>query len=594
MKYEVLTNEDEIKKLIVYHNHNSEYVVLDTETTSKDPREAKLLDIQMTGYDSDSVVIFGAEHAKLLLWISVTQVWQNFKYDFLVLLRHGVNLRTGHLKLRDPMLMSHLLNENRPSHSLDSWVQELTGDDYKERFWSTYDSYEAAPLDVRLEYGAKDIVYTAKVYEHLKTALSLDGISNTLVCHVHSLALALYDTEVRGVGINLDYVIDTGVRLKGYIEDLRPRMTFLCEDEIAIVVADMWRIERDKRKTEKGKAGVPMPEFSFESPKQLISLLYDVLALPEQRNEKTRNVSVDYDSLEKIRHLHPVVDLIQEYREHVKVYGTYIEGTLERQVGGRIYPSFNINGTKTGRISHSNPNLGNLPKSGGIRAMFVPDDGHQLVSADYGMLEVVIEAHYTQDKNLLKIVREGASKHDITAKALGISRDMAKTVNFASAYWCGPNKIAQILGVSNAEGKKAFDLLWETYSGPKKLKELTDKMVNQGIDIETLFGRKRRFEVKRRQMWDKDYRRAYNARIQGTGADCTNVSFYRAHHELQALGIGHGVLTVHDELVMSIKKEHVEQGREIIRRVMVDIGPEIRLSVPLTVAVSEGMNRWED
>lgn len=586
-------DEDELRVLIWWHNTYSSHVTLDTETTDKDPRVAILVDVQISGRTIEEAFSFDGKHAHLLRDLTTPiQIWQNFKYDWLVLLRHGVDLRDR--PFRDPMLMSHLLDENRPSHSLDSWVQELFNDDYKQKFWENNETYLSASNDDRLFYGCQDVYRTRQVYDHLEKQLSLDAIPSALIHHVHELARALYETEISGVAIDLEYLMAKGVDVKRDIDDIAPRMAFLCEEEISQVVADMWRIERDKRKTEKGKAGVQCPAFIFESPKQLMSLLYGKLKLPPQKNEKTKCVSVDYASLEKIRGAHPVVSLIQEYREKVKVYGTYIEGTLDRQVAGRIYPEFRINGTKTGRISHSNPNLGQLPSSGGIRGIYVPDPGYQIISADYGMLEVVVEAHYTQDKNLLKIIQEGASKHDITAKALGISRDVAKTLNFAGQYFCGPSKFAQLLGCSKGEGQKAFDQFWATYSGPKKLKEQTDRMVNQGIDIVTLFGRKRRFEVRRRQVWDKDFRRAYNARIQGSGADLTNVSFYRIHQELKRLDIGKGLWTVHDENLIAVRIGCVEQVQAIIKKHMVDIGVEMGLSVPLTVQVSEGMDRWED
>jgi DNA polymerase I-like protein with 3'-5' exonuclease and polymerase domains len=103
VKFKKLNTAVEVLNVIRQNNHESEFVVLDTETTDKNPRLAKLIDIQMSCPQEDCAVLFDAEHLPLLTRIKVPVVLHNFKYDFIVAHRHGVDLRC--LKVYDTMLM---------------------------------------------------------------------------------------------------------------------------------------------------------------------------------------------------------------------------------------------------------------------------------------------------------------------------------------------------------------------------------------------------------------------------------------------------------------------------------------------------------
>jgi DNA polymerase-1 len=426
MKFTRLNTKEELSSLLEYHESHSEFVVIDCETTSKHVREAELIDVQLSGRGKDEVVIFSAEIAPLLTNLNkrLVIVGHNYKYDAHVLFRHSIDLLDH--TWRDTLLIGHLIYENRESYSLDSYVKELFDDDYKEKFWAAHKSYQAASDEDKIEYACKDIIYTTRLYEKLSQDLLRECIPNELVCHTHRLQSSLLRTEIAGIRVDLEYLEQLGIRIKGRINELEPQMRSLVKDEIETLELEDWSKELDKRKTEKGKANVSRPVFNFESSAQLSRLLYGQLGLSVQRNEKTKAVSTDYASLEKIKVDHPIVELIQENRDLQKVYGTYINGTLDRVHEERIYPEFRIAGTVTGRISHSNPNLAQLPKQGGVRGIYVPNRGRKLISADYSQLEVVIEANLTGDKNLIRMLENGESKHDLTARELGCDRIQLK------------------------------------------------------------------------------------------------------------------------------------------------------------------------
>jgi DNA polymerase-1 len=595
-KYWPLSTLEDVQKRIAMINASGEPAVLDIETTGLDRFKDTIISAQLCVAGSEHAYYIEKEHVHALADLTCPLVLHNFKFDFAFLEYNGINMRVEGRQVFDTMLMHHLLDENA-SHALDDIVQERWGDKYKEIFWSKYKSFQEAPLDEQINYASRDVVYTGLLYRLLGEQLALSGVPEQLVSHVHSLALALYDTEVRGVRVDLDYLVRVGEELTTKIDSARIAMREAAPDAVEAVELNQWLEELEKRKSPKGRERVVKPSFNWDSGKQLQALVYGELGVePVTKKSKTTgqvSPTLDDAALEQINDKHPIISLLRDYRANQKVFGSFIEGTLERHVGGRIYPSFSVNGTVTGRISSSNPNLQQLPRDGGIRGIYVPDEGHLLISCDYAQLEVVVAAHYSKDPNLLKIIYEGASKHDITAQALGIARQLAKTVNFACQYQCSHYKVASILGVSANEGLHAWNKYWETYAGEKKVIDECKAKVDSGQPITSIFGRRRRFPKVFSQKWEREaaYRQAYSSLIQGTGADITHKAFYTlaAHMELRRLG--RALFEVHDEILIGAKEACAEDATRLLIDTMVEAGKV--LSVPLGVDCSKPLSRWE-
>jgi DNA polymerase-1 len=593
--YKELSTTDDVLRLIRYHNDIRLPVALDTETTGLDPRKDKLLKIILTGYDDSSACMFDAEFATCLNQLDpkVPLILHNFKFDFHFLMYAGVDLRKH--TVTDTMLLHHLLDETAP-HGLDAIVQGIWQDSYKEKFWEANADFASAPSDQQLEYACKDVIYTKLIYKSFLSEIATSQIPQSLIESTHRLALALYDTELLGVKVDVDFLISKGAELKQQILEKNLAMHGAVTGPVEVVRLRNWVKELEKRKTDKGRAGVPKPEFSFDSQKQVMQLLYDTLKLPVQTNEKTKKPSVDDDALSRIQDKHLVIPMLRDYRGVQKVYTSYIEGTLERKHGDRIYPSFNINGCVTGRISSSNPNLQQLPRDGGIRGIYIPDPGFKFVSSDYKQLEIVIAAHFSQDRNLLKIVLEGASQHDITAEGLKVPRSTAKSINFAMQYGAGVGKIQSILSCSKKDAELAWNKYWETYSGLKALIDDCHAKVNSGDAVVTPFGRHRRFPTEWPEPWmkGKAKRQAFNFLIQGTGADITHCAYGNVWRIMKLKGWGRSLLEVHDEIVIMPSEACVEKASEMLKYEMVAVGTQIGLKVPLSVDCSGPMDRWED
>lgn len=563
-------------------------LALDTETSGLNPRIDRLLDIVLAS--GNEAIIFSPLYLSALKSCNNEFIMHNAKFDLAFLYYSGLDL-TRHL-VWDTMLMDHLRNENEP-HALDHIVQTRYKDNYKELFWTEYKDYESANDLDKIEYACKDAIYTYRLYKDLRDELHKETVPASLIMHVHKLAMALVQTEIRGVKVDLSYIAQLGESLVSKRNILDKEARASAQTEIDILELEYWQKEMNKRKMVSSRRKIPRPVFNLASTKQLQDLLYNQLDLPIQYN-KQRKSTTDDAALTKLSDKHPAVEKIRDLRQVEKLIGTYVEGTLERQEQGRIYPLFKINGTVTGRISSENPNLQNLPCDGDIRGMYVPDAGHRLISSDFAMLEVVIEAHYSQDKQLLRIINEGASKHDITAEALGIERGLAKTLNFAMQYRCGIFKVSNILKIGQKEAEKVFNKYWETYAGANQVFNECKAKVDSGRPIISLFGRQRRLATKFEQEWQRDaaYREAYSALIQGTGADLTHAAFYEIADILRNRCLGQALFEIHDEILIQAKIDTCTESAEVLRSVMNGIGDKYKLSVPLNCQVGVPMQRW--
>lgn len=589
MRFSYLKDAAEVLSFI--EGLHAPVIAIDTETTGLDPRTDKLLYI-IVG-DGTQAAMFDAEQAPLLHMIPTdrTLVLQNFRFDYQFLSRTGVDLPH---RVRDTMLLHHLLDEEAP-HGLDAQVQAKWGDRYKEEFWAKYASMDEATIEDKTAYACKDAIYTALLYDDLVLRLHRDGIPDSLVEHVHRLALALYETERDGVCVDVDYLVKTGRELYFKTRDMTKSMRQSGGLPIELMEIRLWQKEIDKRTSDRGKANVPKPDFNFNSAPQLCELLYGVMRLPVQRNQKTKSVTVDDDALETLKEHHPLIPALQEYRGAQKVFSSFIEGTLEKLYQGRIYPSLNVNGTVTGRISASNPNLQQLPREGAIRGMYVPDPGDRLLTCDYSQLEIVLAAHFSNDPVLLDLIASGRSMHDHTANSVGIARQDAKTLNFLCIYGGTEYRASIALGITVPQAKRILDKLWETYRGLKSAIDECHQLVDQGLPIVTPFGRKRRLNTlgQTKQAVERMKRQAFNALVQGTGADLTSQAFYLVSEAMREQGMGRALFPVHDEIVVSTKITCVDKAKRLLMEQMVEVGRMAKLRLPLSVECSEPLERWQ-
>ena len=309
--------------------------------------------------------------------------------------------------------------------------------------------------------------------------------------------------------------------------------------------------------------------------------------------------------LEKLRGLHPIIDLISSYREVTKLKNTYVD-TLPQMVdkNSRVHTTFNLTIAQTGRLSSTEPNLQNIPirteLGKNIRTAFVAEKGNVLVSADYSQFELRLAAALSDDKDMISAFNRDADIHAETASAiLGIptnkltkeQRSTAKAVNFGIMYGLGPHGLSVGTGMTFTEAR---DFIKRYFEIRPKLKEyidlLREKADKQGY-VETLLGRRRptpdvhssNFAVR-----EAAYRAAVNMPLQGTAADIMKMAMVAVAQKLPAGA--KMLLQIHDSLIVECPDGKAKEVGKILKETMEGI---YKLPVKLTVDISTGKNWGE-
>lgn len=559
-------------------------IAIDTEYVPGDPRTTKLTSIIIAD-ESRAWLISPPLLPMLTPMIRARKALflQDYdRCDTIILYQHGCDIRDCNTyNLID---MHHLIDENA-DHSLGARVLQTFNDDYKIRLKGHYDD---------IEYQGKDGIYTYRLGLQDLTYLTQNNLE-ALYNHVRNTSNVLLNTTLNGIFVDEELVNKTYVEMGKKINEFLPKLRWEFKDACTGWELKKWQEEINKRSTHRGKLGVPRPEFSFASDQQVRWLLYEYIGIPIESKTKKGNPSTDYETLKSFVERYPAIQTLVDYKETKSVFSTFVVGIKERIENGKIYPHFNVSGTTTGRISHSNPNMGNLPTDGVIRNFFLPSPGYVIIGADYSQLEVVIEASLTRDPQLLRIINEGVSKHDITAEGLGVDRNTGKTLNFALQYGAGVQKVAKLLGISKESAEDVFSKYWNIYSGVKALKEETVKALEEKGKVINLFGRIRHLSKSSKHWeWEKSKRQGYNFLIQGVAGDCCNMAMWKVDKLLKFQGIGRVLFTVHDEIVCEVldNPQIVELCKTALKRIMESISEVIDLNPRLTAKTYGPLAFW--
>ncbi|WP_028305527.1 MULTISPECIES: DNA polymerase I [Desulfitobacterium] len=345
--------------------------------------------------------------------------------------------------------------------------------------------------------------------------------------------------------------------------------------------------------------------FNINSPQQLGHILFEKLGLPPMKKTKT-GYSTDADTLEELRTQHPIVDKVLDYRQLSKLMSTYVNGLLAQIHEERVHTTFQQTVTATGRLSSTEPNLQNIPirlELGRLlRKVFTPtQEGWVLLSADYSQIELRILAHYSQDQVLCESFSLNQDVHTRTASEVfgvpmeDVTKDMrrkAKAVNFGLIYGLTDFGLGRDLGVPRKEAKTYIEKYFHRYEGVKRYLEEIVVKAKEEAQVRTLLNRLRRIpELRHPNRVQRQFgeRIAMNTPIQGTAADVMKLAMLGVAEALKPYR-ANLLLQVHDELVIEVAPEDVEEVAKVVRDEMENAFP---LSVPLTVECKTGPN-WYD
>jgi len=429
------------------------------------------------------------------------------------------------------------------------------------------------------EYAAEDADVTFRLKQILEKELA-----------ANELEKLFYEIEMPLMKV-LVIMEKTGVRIDS--EALRQSSEILTEN--------MLKLEKEIYEMAGG-------EFNINSPVQVGEVLFDRLHLDDKaKKTKTGQYSTSEDVLEKLRHKHPIVDKILEYRGLKKLLSTYIDALpqLIHPKTGKIHTSYNQTNTATGRLSSSNPNLQNIPirdeLGKEIRKAFIPEENSLFLSADYSQIELRVMAHLSNDQNMIEAFRNGLDIHAATAakiykvpleKVTPEMRRHAKTANFGIIYGISAFGLAERLGISRTEAKTLIDEYFLAYPQIKTYIESAIKKAKENGYVETLLGRKRFLpDINSQNSVVRGFaeRNAVNAPIQGSAADIIKIAMVNIQRKLEKENLqAKMILQVHDELNFTVPVNELETVRKLVVYEMEHAFP---LSVPLIVDCGVG-NNW--
>jgi len=617
--YELVDTEEEYQKFIEELKKQKEFAI-DTETTSTKAVEADLVGIgfcweegcayylpikfaeiasspRQGGDSRNDSSIFSSlrpraqsrgKQSKELIEIlenpNLTLVGHNIKYDYLVLKRAGIGLRG---KFFDTMIAAYLLNPGARNFDLDTLaftefgfrktkIESLIGERKAQI------SMSEVPPEKVSDYCGEDADYTFRLKGKLALELShknLEGIFHDIEM---PLLPVLAEMEYRGIKIDPKVLGKLSRDATAELEKLSGKIYRLAGEE-----------------------------FNIGSPIQLKQILFGKLEIPSDELKKGKTgLSTAAAELEKLRGLHPIVDLIFDWRELTKLKNTYLDALpdLINSTTGRVHTSFNQTIAATGRLSSSEPNLQNIPirteLGRKVRGAFVAEKDYKLVSIDYSQIELRLAAHLSGDKKMIEIFKSGGDIHTATAQEIfsisdpaAVTQEMrrnAKTINFGVLYGLSAYGLtARIPGVSRGEAQNFIDKYFETYKGlTNYLHEVEDAARRNGF-VKNEVGRIRYFPEINSSQWQvraAAERAAVNMPFQSLAADIIKMAMNKlVVDKLTSREDCRLLLQVHDELVYEILEHKVEEYTPKIIEIMQKI---YQLKVPLVAEAKVG-DDWE-
>ncbi len=574
---------------------------LDTETNHRDPMRADLVGVSMACEPGKAAYVplkhdypgvpdqldrdWVLEQLKPLLTDPELEIiGQHFKYDLIVLARHGVAVTNW---ADDTMLESYVYNSTGTRHDMDALAQTFLN--RKTTKYETIAGKGAKQISfdqVRLEdagpYAAEDADVTWQLHQAISAKLAKQ-----------SAAESIYRDIEMPLGPILAKIESTGVLV----------------DETLLAELSTQFAKR-MHEIEQEAYDIAGHEFSLASPKQLQQILFEEQGLPIIRKTPKGQPSTAEDVLEQLAHDYPLPRLIIEHRGLSKLKSTYTD-SLPNDINpatGRIHTSYHQAVAATGRLSSADPNLQNIPirtaEGRRIRQAFVAPKGHRLLAADYSQIELRIMAHLSGDKGLLKAFQEGRDIHAATAAEVfggdpetlpPETRRAAKAINFGLMYGMSAFGLARNLGIERGTAAEYIDTYFARYPGVKDFMEATREQARKQGYVETVFGRRlylKEINSRNYQRRQASERAAINAPMQGTAADIIKRAMIDVDGWLaeEFAGDARMIMQVHDELVLEVAKEAVEAVSEGIATRM---AAAAELNVPLVVDVGTGPN-WDE
>lgn len=376
-------------------------------------------------------------------------------------------------------------------------------------------------------------------------------------------------------------------------------------------------------------------EFNISSPAQLSDVLYGKLALSTVGIKKGKTgYSTGQSELDKLRGQHPVIELIEHYREVTKLLSTYVDA-LPKLIDSesRLHTTFRQDVAATGRLSSIEPNLQNIPvrteQGRKIREAFVPAPGNVFVSADYSQFELRLAAVLAGDTHMINDFNAGTDIHAKTAAEVykipldavtKAQRRDAKVINFGVLYGMSPHGLAAATGMSFHDAKVFIDEYFRLRAPIRAYIDATIEQAKTLGYVETYFGRRRPTPDVRSSNFivrQAAERQAANMPIQGTEADLMKMAMIRVEERLADGSLSRitsdtrrfeidksapaesrvsaeardstpsQLLQIHDSILVECLREQAEAVAELLKETMENIYPDLGIRLDVDVHIGD-------
>jgi DNA polymerase-1 len=595
--YKSILNEKELNELIKNLNEKS-VIAVDTETSSINPQEAKLIGISISYATNVSFYIpLGHKNTKglkkdlvldklktILEDPSIKKVCQNTKYDFIIFKNHGVELNP----VEDTMLLSYTLDAGNNRHNMDTLSEIHLGHktiSYKDLVGTGKKQLNFSDIDLKsaTEYAAEDADVTLRLYNILSERVTEEKLNKIYEIFEKPMIKILSKLETNGIKVDDNYL---------------KKLSKKFGERLIKIEKEIYKISGKK--------------FNIGSPKQLGEIIYNDLKIAKLKKTKKGSLATSAKILEDLALTgHKFPNLILEWRQVSKLKSTYTDALQEHisKKTKRVHTSFLLAATNTGRLASSDPNLQNIPiktlDGKEIRKAFVAEKNNILISADYNQIEMRILADMADVKELKKAFKNNQDIHSLTAsqvfdvpinKVSDDYRRKAKAINFGIIYGITQYGLAKQISVTHTEALDFINSYFKKFPEIKDYMNTTVKTCRKQGYVTNIFGRRIHF----RGINDKNFsvrsfqeRAAINAPIQGSAADIIRLAMIKIDKILEENKKAKMLLQIHDELIFECLKKDEEQIKKIIMEAMVSVSSSDHhmFSIPLEVSINSG-NNW--
>lgn len=552
----------------------------DKDETFDHPDHYELLCIGIS-YSIGRVAIFGTNALKDQIVIeklgellkSKKIVGHNIKSDIA-----GLDPVFGRIEaIGDTMLQNYTQDERPGQHALEKLgIERLGAPPWKSSFKELIPrggSYADAPRSKLYEYNSIDVDVTRRLYE--LNLSEMDERQHREHAFLMRAANAIVNLERAGITLDREY-----------------------NDELSLLFTD------ELNKLEIEISNLINRDLNPRSPMQIKDYF---------KTKKLDIPTTEADYLESLKEkihddeVRSFIDLLLLHRRRTKLYGTYVKGFRKRLYKNKIYTTYTLHGTTSGRLASKNPNMQNIVRDKRIKHQFTVEDPRNiLIQIDYKQAEGRVITALAQDEYLASIFNDptrdlfnelctsihGVDKWNVfSSEKKKEERVKIKSVFYGLAYGRGAAAIGVELGISLNEAQKLLhdfkSLIPATVHWQTSVKEL----VLSGKDLVTSFGRKRSFWLITDQNRSDVLNEALSYLPQSTASDICLTALIELQQRLKGLATTR--LTVHDALIFECKESDLEETISIAKHEMVKAGEIFTDFVRFEVDASWG-KRWSD